>query len=163
MSGIRAMDTTHFNLNKAVKCNDTIKSSFTFAEIFAGVGGFRLGLEQLGGRCVLASEIDKYAVSTYQANFTPRSSNSQPTAEEENDNDDMHNTINESSRNDGNCDELIGDISEYDCSVLPDFDILTGGFPCQPFSVRGSQEGLNSPKGQLFKELVRLLRSKKPK
>jgi len=43
--------------------------SFRFAELFAGIGGFRLGLESLGGECVFASEIDPLACSTYQGNF----------------------------------------------------------------------------------------------
>ena len=44
-------------------------AAFTFAELFAGIGGFRLGLEPLGGRCVFASEIDPHACATYERNF----------------------------------------------------------------------------------------------
>lgn len=42
---------------------------FTFIDLFAGIGGFRIGLERLGGKCVFSSEIDKHAVATYQSNF----------------------------------------------------------------------------------------------
>jgi len=42
---------------------------FTFIDLFAGIGGFRIGLERLGGRCVFSSEIDKHAVATYKRNF----------------------------------------------------------------------------------------------
>lgn len=46
-----------------------MQHGFTFIELFAGIGGFRLALEQLGGHCVYVSEIDKYACQTYSANF----------------------------------------------------------------------------------------------
>ena len=108
-------------------------SAFTFAEIFAGIGGFRLGLAPLGGRCVLASEIDTAAMQTYAAHFGAS--------------DDL----------------LIGDICEHYAEDLPSFDILTAGFPCQPFSTRGDQKGFSEPRGQLYLELVRLLRHCRPK
>ena len=44
-------------------------AAFTFAELFAGIGGFRVGLEALGGHCVFASELDPHAAATYEANF----------------------------------------------------------------------------------------------
>src|SRR4051794_29194807 len=44
---------------------------FTFIDLFAGIGGLRLGLEGAGGRCVYSVEIDKYAQATYAANFGP--------------------------------------------------------------------------------------------
>ena len=106
---------------------------FTFAELFAGIGGFRLGLESIGGKCVFASEIDAGARETYTLNFN------------------------------SNSNELYGDISEFYAQDLPPFDILTGGFPCQSFSVRGEQKGLNDPRGQLFRELIRILTICQPK
>ena len=42
---------------------------FKFIDLFAGIGGFRIGLERLGGKCVFSSEIDKHAVATYERNF----------------------------------------------------------------------------------------------
>jgi DNA (cytosine-5)-methyltransferase 1 len=89
--------------------------AFTFAEVFAGIGGFRLGLAPLGGQCVLASEIDPAASEIYSANF-------------------------------GN-DELVGDITGLYAEQLPAFDLLTAGFPCQPFSVAGKQEGIEAKSG----------------
>ncbi|CAM9090621.1 unnamed protein product, partial [Ectocarpus fasciculatus] len=96
-----------------------------------GIGGFRLGLEPLGGKCVFASEIDGEAEKTYAENF-------------------------------GSAD-LIGDITGHYAQDLPQHDILTGGFPCQSFSVRGDQKGLNDPRGQLYQELVRVLIASQPK
>jgi len=60
--------------------------------------------------------------------------------------------------------ELVGDISGlYAGQGLPSFDVLTGGFPCQSFSCRGEQRGMEDPRGLLFSELVRLLRCCQPK
>lgn len=112
---------------------EEVNYRFTFAELFAGIGGFRLGLESLGGKCVFASEIDSGARDTYTLNFGSTTN------------------------------ELYGDISEFYAEDLPPFDILTGGFPCQSFSVRGEQKGLNDPRGQLFRELIRILTVCQPK
>jgi DNA (cytosine-5)-methyltransferase 1 len=102
---------------------------FTFAEIFAGIGGFRLGLEPLGGRCVLAAEIDVAAAQTYRANFpdpdaavpggaaATAAGLRQPEA------------VSEPAQGAGSM--LAGDITEYGSAELPPFDLLTAGFPCQ--------------------------------
>ena len=110
-------------------------SSFTFAEIFAGIGGFRLGLELAGGTCLYASEIDSASNLTYLENFS-------------------------SSETSSLC---IGDITDTYSSSLPTCDILTAGFPCQSFSIRGEQRGLIDLRGQLYLELVRVLHGSKPK
>lgn len=43
--------------------------NFTFIDLFAGIGGIRLGFESVGGKCVFSSEFDKAACKTYEANF----------------------------------------------------------------------------------------------
>jgi len=99
--------------------------TFTFAELFAGIGGFRYGLEPLGGRCVYASEVDRAAQETYITNFGDAG--------------------------------LGGDITDVYACDLPKFDWLTGGFPCQPFSQRGEQQGFeDASNGQLYAECVRM-------
>ena len=99
--------------------------TFTFAELFAGIGGFRYGLEPLGGRCVYASEVDRAAQETYMTNFGDAG--------------------------------LGGDITDVYACDLPKFDLLTGGFPCQPFSQRGDQQGFeDASNGQLYTECVRM-------
>jgi DNA (cytosine-5)-methyltransferase 1 len=103
---------------------------FTFIELFCGVGGFRLGLEPLGGRCVFASDIAPAAREMYLANYG---------------------------------DAPMGDITEVPAASIPDFDVLTAGFPCQSFCTGGDQRALEDPRGALFYEIVRVLRVKQPK
>ena len=105
--------------------------SFVFADLFAGIGGFRLALESVGGKCVFSSEWDQYAQMTYKANFG-----------------DIPN----------------GDITQIQPSSIPDIDILTAGFPCQPFSAIGKREGFAHPtQGTLFYDVLKILNQKKPK
>lgn len=128
--GVRLYDSEldyPFSLYRDIKPN----AKFRFGELFAGIGGFRIGLESIGGTCVYASEVDEAAKATYSLNFGSN--------------------------------ELFGDIGDVYPEDLPEIDILTAGFPCQPFSVRGEQKGLSDPKGRLFYELVRVLSVQKPK
>ncbi|MFD0966231.1 HpaII family restriction endonuclease [Seminibacterium arietis] len=116
---------------------------FTFIDLFAGIGGFHLAMESLGGECVFASEIDEYARKTYEYNFKKSNPN---LFYSNNFNDD------------------IRKISSFD---LPDFDVLCAGFPCQPFSQAGYKRGFNdthkSERGNLFFNIVEILEAKKPK
>ena len=107
---------------------------FTFVELFAGIGGFRLGLEhQLGGKCVLACESSSKATAIYKSFFT---------------NDNVL---------------VEGDVLDLDLQDFPPYTMLTAGFPCQPFSNRGSQQGLDDEeRGQLYLELVRILQETHP-
>ncbi|MDR0391627.1 MAG: DNA cytosine methyltransferase [Planctomycetaceae bacterium] len=102
---------------------------FCFIDLFAGIGGIRLGFEAVGGQCVFSSEWDKLAQQTYLANF-----DEQP----------------------------CGDITKIETSQIPSHDILLAGFPCQPFSIIGKQEGFADTRGTLFFEIERILRDKKP-
>lgn len=56
----------------------------------------------------------------------------------------------------------MGDITEVDAAEVPQHDLLTAGFCCQSFSKAGLQLGLDDPRGQLFYEIVRLLRAAQP-
>ena len=107
-------------------------SSFTFADVCAGVGGFHLAMTATGGRCVFVSEKDKFARQTYLANF------------------DIDFEIDE-------------DITQTDMAIVPDFDVLCAGFPCQPFSPAGLEQGFEDIRGTLFFDLMRLAEAKQPK
>ena len=102
----------------------------TFADLFCGIGGFRLALENKGLKCVFSSEIDTDARATYMKRFK---------------------------------EAPMGDIRDITPEMMPDFDILCAGFPCQSFSISGSQQGFNSDNGKLFFEIVRIAKAKQPK
>jgi len=125
-------------MSRSVTSSD---SDYRFIDLFAGIGGFHLALHSLGAECVFASEINKYARITYEHNHKKTS----PELFEK-----------------GN---FQGDITEVDYKEIPDFDILCGGFPCQPFSQAGYKRGFHDAKnnrGNLFFEIVEILKEKKP-
>ena len=110
-----------------------------FIDLFAGIGGFHLAFHNLGAECVFASEWDKHARETYKHNFKNKSP--------------------ELFRN-GN---FEGDITEVDKRKIHDFDILTAGFPCQPFSQVGFQKGFEDTRGTLFFDIAEIIKIKQPK
>lgn len=114
-------------------------AQYTFIDLFAGIGGFHLAFHNAGAECVFASEWDEDARKTYEHNFRPLS----PTLFDS-----------------GN---FAGDITKVDKSRIPDFDILTGGFPCQPFSQAGFKLGFEDTRGTLFFDIAEIIRVKQPK
>jgi len=107
-----------------------------FLDLFAGIGGFRLALEQAGHKCIGFCEIDKFARQTYKANFD---------------------TEGEVEWHD------ITTVTDEDVRQLGSVDIITGGFPCQAFSVAGKRGGFNDTRGTLFFEIARIARILKPR
>lgn len=107
----------------------------TFADLFSGIGGFRLGIENAAKRlgipveCVFSSEIEKNAVKIYEKNFKETPS---------------------------------GDITQIQASDIPDIDILCGGFPCQDASIAGKRKGLKGERTGLFFDIIRILQEKQP-
>jgi hypothetical protein len=133
--------------NTATKDYDNGSKSFTFGELFAGIGGFRLGLEAIGGKCIFANEMNPYAASIYRHHFETPSK-----------------TTTAQSSSDYYCSLVEADILDiYTHEIPKDMDILTGGFPCQPFSSRGTQGGFDDERGQLYREIVRVLKGSSPK
>jgi DNA (cytosine-5)-methyltransferase 1 len=118
------------NQDKKIIKNKLNMEEIKFIDLFAGIGGTRLGFEKAGAKCVFSSEWDNFAQQTYKENFgeIPH-----------------------------------GDINKIKTETIPDFDILVGGFPCQPFSSIGKRQGFEHPtQGTLFHEIVRILEEKKP-
>ncbi|MCL2399399.1 MAG: HpaII family restriction endonuclease [Defluviitaleaceae bacterium] len=109
-------------------------------DLFAGIGGVRLGFDQAFGdsvETVFISEWDEKAQQTYRANFP-------------------------------NSVEISGDITQIDEKVIPSFDICLAGFPCQAFSLAGAKKGFNDDykgmsRGTLFFDVVRICAHHKPK
>ena len=119
-----------------------IKKNLKFIDLFAGIGGFHIAFHNLGCECVFASEIDKFARTTYENNLFKISPNL---------------FINKN---------FSGDIQQVNELEIPDFDILCAGFPCQPFSQIGFKNGFAEKKenrGNMFFEIVRILKAKRPK
>ena len=113
-----------------------INNKIKYIDLFAGIGGIRLGFEQACNdldilhQCVMTSEIKPHAIKTLKQNFNHKN--------------------------------LIGDISQIDTQEIPDFDYLFAGFPCQPFSAGGKRKGFADTRGTLFFEIERILRDKSP-
>ena len=105
-----------------------------FFDMFTGIGGFRSGLEAIGGfECVGYCEIDKYAKQAYEAIY------------------------------DTGGELYFDDARKIVPEQLPDFDLLVGGFPCQSFSIAGARKGFDDTRGTLFFEIARISAVKKPK
>lgn len=108
------------------------KETYTSVELFAGAGGFALGLEHAGLSCLLLNEINSRACATLRKN-----------------------------RPDWNVYE--GDVAKYDFRHLEGkVDVLTGGFPCQAFSMAGKRLGFKDARGTLFYEFARAVNEIKP-
>ncbi len=112
-------------------------STIRFIDLFAGIGGIRLGLEQALEKngctplCVFTSEIKPHAISILRQNHPG--------------------------------DHIHGDITKTEARDIPDFDILCGGFPCQTFSSAGNRDGFADTRGTLFFDVERIIRAKQPK
>lgn len=112
----------------------------TFFDMFAGVGGFRAGLERASGsgaasafECIGHCEIDKHADAAYRR---------------------VHN-IKES-------EVFYADATTINEDNMPEFDLLCAGFPCQSFSIAGRRQGFADPRGTMFFEIARVLKAKRP-
>jgi len=126
-----------------VDAESTGDHPFTFIDLFAGIGGIRLGFEAHGGHCVFSSEWNAFSQKTYLANFPH------------------------------NADHIfVGDITSVDENDIPNHDVLLAGFPCQPFSIAGVSKKNSlgrahgfecATQGTLFFDVARIIAAKRPK
>ena len=107
-----------------------------FLDLFAGIGGFRLGMESAGHECIGFCEIDKFARESYKA---------------------IHNTEREIELHD------ITQVSDEFIRGIGSVDIITGGFPCQAFSIAGNRRGFEDTRGTLFFEIARFASILRPR
>ncbi len=116
------------------KMMEVTKKLIRYFDMFAGIGGFRAGLDRAGGfQCIGHCEIDKYADASYRA---------------------IHDI--------GEEEKYYPDAREIDPNDLPPFDLLCGGFPCQAFSNAGKRKGFDDARGTLFFEIARLAEARRP-
>jgi DNA (cytosine-5)-methyltransferase 1 len=135
------------------------RHSFTFIDLFAGIGGIRKGFESINGQCVFTSEWDKYAIKTYKANYHIDPS--------------VH-AFNEDIRDitlSGMDGVTENEAYEHIDGNIPNHDVLLAGFPCQPFSLAGVSKknalgrvhGFEcQTQGTLFFDVARIIASKRP-
>lgn len=107
-----------------------------FLDLFAGIGGFRLGMESAGHECIGFCEIDKFARESYKA---------------------IHNTEGEIELHD------ITTVTDEFVRGIGSVDIITGGFPCQAFSIAGNRRGFEDTRGTLFFEIARFASILRPR
>lgn len=107
-----------------------------FLDLFAGIGGFRLGMESAGHECVGFCEIDKFARKSYKA---------------------IHNMEGEIELHD------ITRVSNESVRRIGSVDVICGGFPCQAFSIAGNRRGFEDTRGTLFFEIARFASILRPK
>ncbi|MFM0732380.1 DNA (cytosine-5-)-methyltransferase [Paraburkholderia sediminicola] len=121
---------------------NTGDAQFRFVDLFAGIGGIRMGFEAHGGDCVFTSEWNDFSTKTYRENYPA-----------------------------GGEHALIGDIVSFPAEEVPSHDVLLGGFPCQPFSIAGvsKKNALGRPhgfecttQGTLFFDVARIIAAKRP-
>ena len=114
---------------------------FSFADLFAGIGGMRFAFEAAGGECVLTSEIDEKARHTYNMQKWRRTS-------------ERHLEVHD-----------VVELGKMKKGHIPAFDVLVAGFPCQPYSIAGLRQGLDDEKGrgQVFLSILEILAKVRPK
>lgn len=108
--------------------DEPVKARFRFVDLFAGVGGFHQAMRYLGGKCVMAAEINEECRKTYRLNYH---------TEEK---------------------EIRDDVTKINPKTISPFDVLCAGFPCQPFSKAGTQKGFQDKmRGNLFYTIMEIL------
>lgn len=131
---VKADQRIRINVSKLVE-----EKRLRFIDLFAGIGGFHQALHAIGAQCVFASEWDKNARISYEANYKAVSPN----------------LFTENYR------FFNADINDARPEEIPDFDICCGGFPCQAFSIAGLKRGFEDTRGTLFFNIANIVRYKK--
>lgn len=127
-----------FNYQILYKTVATTQNStqLSFIDLFAGIGGIKIAFEQAGFNCVFSNDFDKDCKKTYDFNFAKNN---------------QHQLY-------------LEDISLIAEDTIPNGNILTAGFPCQPFSIAGYRQGFDDKKGRgnVFFDIIRIMKKKEP-
>ena len=126
---------------KTTAKNKPRATTFTFIDLFAGIGGFHQAMHSVGGKCVFASEWDENARLSYEANYKKIAP--------------------QLFKNDNK--NFNSDITKADPKEIPDFDVCCAGFPCQPFSIAGLRRGFEDTRGTLFFNIANIVKTKEAK
>lgn len=119
--------------NLSTQGSEKKQGTFKFIDLFAGLGGFHVAMQKLGGECVFASELNVGLRHLYDKNFSL------------------------------GVEFIHGDIHEIETTSIPEHDVLCAGFPCQPFSQAGKRFGLDDPiNGNHFYKILDILDQHEP-
>jgi DNA (cytosine-5)-methyltransferase 1 len=124
------IDKVNEHTSKKEKCNN-----FSYVDLFSGIGGFRIALDNLGGRCLGFSEINKRSIEVYKKNFYDIL---EPELE-------------------------LGDITRINKLPFEKIDLIVGGVPCQAWSIAGKNKGFEDTRGKLWDDAIRVVRLNQPK
>lgn len=122
---------------------------FRFVDLFAGIGGFHHALASpaFRGECVFASDIDAKCRDVYRSTWPSMKSQQ------------LIGDIRDLTLNHDGTDRPLDELAD----LIPDHEVLCAGFPCQPFSKSGAQQGvLDSTRGTLFFDILRIAQAKEP-
>lgn len=127
-----------------MKCSLIQYEDVTAIDLFAGIGGIRISFEIASINFIYASEIDRYARMVYEETFckSDYETGYEPAMKYS---------------------DVVGDITKIDEKDIPSFDILTAGFPCQPFSSAGKRKGFDDVRGTLFYDIIRIVKYHMPR
>lgn len=115
---------------------DNFANHIRYIDLFCGIGGFRFAIQNAAEKLDLSSEcVFSSDIDTYAQDTYEANFGERP----------------------------HGDITKVDASIVPNHDLLLGGFPCQAFSIIGEQRGFEDTRGTLFFDIARILKEKKPK
>ncbi len=148
------------NHDSSEKMKPGSRTKFTFVDLFAGIGGFHFALHDLGGECVFVNEFDGNARATYEHNFrkmAPRLFGDESREPH------FWKSIKDITLTDDATVRSESVRARHIRKVIPPFDMLCAGFPCQPFSRIGKKNGFDDDRGTLFNDIEKIIRARQPK
>ncbi|MDD8060346.1 DNA (cytosine-5-)-methyltransferase [Shewanella metallivivens] len=149
-------------------------ASFEFIDLFAGIGGIRKGFEDIGGKCVFTSELDRKARKTYLANYYVDKLDLPYFIDEVEENPHKNTSFMDITEVTQSKNTSLSEIEKTNNirQHVPHHDVLLAGFPCQPFSIAGVSKKISlgrahgfecDTQGTLFFDVEKIIEARKPK